>query len=120
MQVPKICNHCGKSFIAQTTVTRFCSHKCSQRNYKKRAKEAKIQKSLEDTMTQMVSPIQANVTSSSSQTSKDFLCINDISDLLGVSRWTIQRMVQRGQLSVKQVGRKKMMSRQQLESFFKQ
>ena len=82
MQVPKICNHCGKSFIAQTTVTRFCSHKCSQRNYKKRAKEAKIQKSLEDTMTQMVSPSQANVTSISSQTSKDFLCINDISDLL--------------------------------------
>ncbi|MBK9567755.1 MAG: helix-turn-helix domain-containing protein [Saprospiraceae bacterium] len=109
-----------ESHLSLKQVTRFCSHKCSQRNYKKESQRSKDSKSLEDTMTQMVSPSQAIVTSSSSQTSKDFLCINDISDLLGVSRWFIQRMVQRGQLTVKQAGRKKMMSRQQLESFFKQ
>jgi excisionase family DNA binding protein len=119
MQVPKICNHCGKSFVAQTTVTRFCSHQCSQRNYKKRAKEAKIQKSLGETMEQMVSPKMPDGNSNSHNTPKDFLCINDVSNLLGVSRWTIQRMVQRGDLTMKQVGRKKMMSRQQLETFFK-
>lgn len=117
IQVPKICQHCGQTFIAKTTVTKFCSHKCSQRNYKKRAKEAKVTATLEATTDQLVQKFQASTTSAENHT-KEFLSINEASDLLGVSRWTINRMVQRGDLTVKQVGRKKIMSRQQIDAFF--
>ena len=117
IQVPKICQHCGQTFIAKTTVTKFCSHKCSQRNYKKRAKEAKVSATLEATTGQLVQKFQTSTTSAANNT-KEFLSINEASDLLGVSRWTINRMVQRGDLTVKQVGRKKIMSRQQIDAFF--
>ncbi|MFN8429801.1 MAG: helix-turn-helix domain-containing protein [Spirosomataceae bacterium] len=117
IQVPKICQHCGQTFIAKTTVTKFCSHKCSSRNYKKRAKEAKVNATLEATTDQLIQKFQTSKTSSGNQ-SKEFLSINEVSDLLGVSRWTINRMVQRGDLTVKQVGRKKIMSRQQIDAFF--
>jgi excisionase family DNA binding protein len=116
ISVPKVCQHCGDAFFAKTTVTKFCSHKCSQRNYKKRAKDAKIKVSLEETHEQLVAKFQSLPTASNS--AKEFLSINEASDLLGVSRWTINRMVQRGQLSVKQVGRKKIMSRQQIDAYF--
>ena len=117
IQVPKICQHCGQTFIAKTTVTKFCSHKCSQRNYKKRAKEAKVSATLEATTEQLVQKFQTSTTSAANNT-KEFLSINEASDLLGVSRWTINRMVQRGDLTVMQVGRKKIMSRQQIDAFF--
>lgn len=117
IQVPKICQHCGQAFIAKTTVTKFCSHKCSQRNYKKRAKEAKVTATLEATTDQLVQKFQTATTSAANHT-KEFLSINEASDLLGVSRWTINRMVQRGDLTVKQVGRKKIMSSQQIDAFF--
>lgn len=117
IQVPKICRHCGQTFIAKTTVTKFCSHKCSQRNYKKRAKEAKVTATLEATTDQLVQKFQTSTTSTGNH-AKEFLSINEASELLGVSRWTINRMVQRGDLTVKQVGRKKIMSRQQIDAFF--
>lgn len=41
--VKRICEHCHQEFEAKTTTTRFCSLKCSNRNYKKRTSELKIQ-----------------------------------------------------------------------------
>ena len=117
IQVPKICQHCGQTFIAKTTVTKFCSHKCSQRNYKKRAKEAKVSATLEATTEQLVQKFQTSTTSAANNT-KEFLSINEASDLLGVSRWTIIGMVQRGDLTVKNVGRKTIMYRQQIDACF--
>lgn len=46
IQIPKKCQHCGKMFVARTTVTKFCGHSCASKNYKKGAKEDKIQEAL--------------------------------------------------------------------------
>ena len=66
----------------------FVAINAHRETYKKRAKE-KDSKNHWKTQWHRWFRLQANITSTSSQTSKDFLCINDISDLLGVSRWTI-------------------------------
>lgn len=116
MQVPKICQFCSKNFIAQTTVTKCCSDNCAKRLYKQKQREAKIEKAMLDTKEQILNTTIQHITILDKP--KEYLCINDISSLLGVSRWTIQRMVKRGDLSVKQVGRKKLLSRLQLEAFF--
>jgi excisionase family DNA binding protein len=47
------------------------------------------------------------------------MSINEISDLIGVSRWSIQRMLKRGEIPFKQFGRKKIINRQELEKLFK-
>lgn len=39
IKINRVCNFCNKDFIAKTTVTKYCSHKCTSASYKKRAKE---------------------------------------------------------------------------------
>ncbi|HBH06588.1 MAG TPA: DNA-binding protein, partial [Flavobacteriales bacterium] len=39
MRIPKICQECGSDFIAKTTVTQYCSDRCSKRAYKKRKRK---------------------------------------------------------------------------------
>lgn len=51
---------------------------------------------------------------------KDFLSIADASKLIGVSRWTIQRMIKRGQLTAVPFGRKHILARHQIENLFNQ
>ncbi len=43
MQVRKICQWCGKPFIAQKTTTCYCSHQCSNLGYKERIRERRRQ-----------------------------------------------------------------------------
>ena len=43
IRIEKICEWCGKQFTAQTTVTRFCSKRCSEHAYKERLRQQKIQ-----------------------------------------------------------------------------
>ena len=44
IEVKKVCQFCGKEFIAHKLSTRFCSHKCSQRSYKVRLRKQKLEK----------------------------------------------------------------------------
>ena len=41
MEVRKICQWCGKPFIAKKTTTCYCSHQCSNLGYKERIRERK-------------------------------------------------------------------------------
>ena len=43
MEVRKICQWCGKPFIAKKTTTCYCSHQCSNLGYKGRIRERKRQ-----------------------------------------------------------------------------
>jgi len=40
--VNRICEQCGKNFLAKTTVTRFCGIACNRRNYKQRIRRSKV------------------------------------------------------------------------------
>ena len=51
IKVERICEWCGKTFIAQTTVTRFCSKRCSERSYKERFRQKKMSVSNQETAT---------------------------------------------------------------------
>lgn len=42
LEFKRICQHCGKSFIAKKVSTKFCSLECGQRNYKVRERITKI------------------------------------------------------------------------------
>jgi len=53
IRIKKVCQHCGKLFIAKTTVTQFCSDDCAKKNYKKRQRGDKIQVSNQITSSQV-------------------------------------------------------------------
>ena len=118
IHIPKTCQFCSKAFIARTTVTKYCGNSCAKKAYKKRKRDEKIQSAIDDTKENLQSLQTINIITPQNLSQKEFLSITEVSELLGVSRWTIQRMVKRGQLTVKQIGRKKIMARNQIDNLF--
>ena len=118
MAIPKTCTYCGKAYIAKTTLTRYCSHTCNSRHYKQKVKEDKIQNSLIEQQQTMQSLQTLQTANSNSLTNKNYLCVQDAADLIGVSRWTINRMIKRGDLQTHKFGRKKIIERSQIDQLF--
>lgn len=54
IRIRKICEHCNEIFVAQKTVTKFCSLECARRNYKLRQKNKKVEESNVETKDKML------------------------------------------------------------------
>ena len=111
--IPKICEFCGKNFIAKTTVTRYCSHKCNQRHYKVRKREEKVQISLEapkkqKQLVQIPNPVG----------NKEYYSIKESAELIGISRWTIHRLIKKGAIQAAKFGRRTIIKRAEIEKLF--
>jgi excisionase family DNA binding protein len=119
LHIPKNCQYCGNLFTARTTTTRYCSHKCNSRHYKQVKREEKVKSALQETNRKRANP-KPEFSPTDTLSNKNFLSITDASKLIGVSRWTIQRMIKRGQLKAVPFGRKHILSRYQIENLFNQ
>ena len=42
IEIHKICEYCGKTFVAWKSTTRFCSKTCNSRDYKQRRREQRV------------------------------------------------------------------------------
>lgn len=111
--IPKVCEFCGKNFIAKTTVTRYCSHKCNQRHYKARKREEKVQKSLE---THELLKKVVHIPNSAGN--KEYYGIKESAELIGISRWTIQRLIKKGTIQAAKFGRRTIIKRADIEKLF--
>ena len=109
IRIKKTCQFCGKIFIAKTTVTKYCGDDCSKKGYKKRKREEKVLKA-------EIQEIER--TFDSNLGAKLFLNIKEITELLGVSRWTIYRMIKRGELKSKKFGRRVVIARKDIDNMF--
>lgn len=118
MAIPKTCSYCGKAYIAKTTLTSYCCLKCNSRHWKQKAKEEKIQNSLIGQQQIMKSLPTLPNGNPSSLANKTYLCVQDVAELIGVSRWTINRMIKRGELQIHKFGRKKIIERSQIDKLF--
>ena len=128
IKIPKFCQHCGQAFVAQTTTTRFCGHKCASRAYKQRKREEKVQTTLTDQIKSVTSANSENLQSLQSLPiktgnflnlrDKEFLSVQETAILLGASRWTIQRMIQREELKAGKLGRRTIIPRSEIDNLF--
>lgn len=114
--VPKVCEFCGKDFIAKTTVTRFCHQKCAARAYKKRQRDAKVAKALEGTNKQkLLSLTDLNLEVIKQ---KDFLSIKEAYTLLGVSERTFYRLMKSKTIQAKKLGNRTIIKRSDIDKLF--
>lgn len=97
IKIERICGFCGDSFTAKTTVTQFCSHKCSSRAYKARKRTEKIN-------TSNTTTYQARVKTEVNISNKEYLSIADVCRLLGVARQTVYNLINRGELEMGKFG----------------
>jgi excisionase family DNA binding protein len=121
IRIKKVCQHCKQSFIARTTVTKFCSLICSQRNYKKRMKESKITKAILEANEQIAARYDAVLPNCLSpkeeKLKKDWLNIQDVAELFGVGKRTLFRLVKNEKLPKLKIGRRLIFNKEQVLNY---
>ncbi len=112
IEVQRICQHCEQEFTARTTVTRFCSDKCSKAAYKARKRAEKVQKSNSETKQIKTKPIEE-------LKAKEFLTVTDVSRLIGCSRQNVYKLINAGKLKATNILEKKtIVQRHDLDKLF--
>lgn len=109
IKIERICEWCGNRFMAQTTVTRFCSKRCSEHSYKERMRQKKMALSNMETS-------QCNLDRKSKD--KDFLTPTETAQYLGVGRTYIYDCINGGKIKVTRIGRKTLISKADIQSMF--
>ena len=96
-RILKICEYCGKSFYASKSTTRYCSKQCNSYAYKAARREEKVK------MAETMSHRKASEKSMSEILMKEYLTIQEVAILLGLSRQTIYNMVYSGKLRASKI-----------------
>jgi excisionase family DNA binding protein len=109
IKVQRICKHCGNEFTARTTVTLYCSLRCSSLAYKARKRAVKVEESNKETQRIKTQPIEQ-------LKAKAFLSIAETCKLIGISRSTVHRMISKGELSKGNAGKRVIIKRTDLEN----
>ncbi len=91
-RITKVCEYCEAIFTAQKSTTKYCSHTCASRAYKKRKKIDKLEASEREiaikTEDRRLDIIKENI----------FLTVAQTALLLGVSRQSVYNMINGGLL----------------------
>ena len=110
MEVRKICQWCGKPFIAKKTTTCYCSHQCSNLGYKERVRERKLELKK---MQELLQPKQASE-------GQDFFSFAQAAKLMGVTRQYIYKLVKENKLRASRIsGKKSLIRRADIELMLK-
>ncbi len=108
IKVQRICQHCGNEFAARTTTTLYCSKKCNAAFYKAQIRTGKVEVSNKETQRIKTQPIEE-------LKAKAFLSIAETCKLIGISRRTVYRMIERGELITGKAGKRTIIRRSDLE-----
>jgi len=113
IEIIRICQYCGKEFIAKTTVTKYCSHTCNKKAYKAELKTKNIEKS--NINTQLFKESSMDIINSSA-----FLTVKESACLFKCSKQMIYDLVNSGRLkSIKLSVRNTRISRIEIDNLFK-
>jgi excisionase family DNA binding protein len=99
IEVQRICQHCGKEFTAQTTVTRFCSTRCASAAYKQKVRVAKIETSHKETQRIKNQPIEE-------LKAKEFLMVREVAQLLNCSVRSVYYYIECGTIKAANLGQR--------------
>jgi excisionase family DNA binding protein len=111
IKITRICQFCGAEFTARTTVTKYCSHPCASSAYKQRTRNQNMEKSAAETV-KIISVKQTEIQA------KEFLTINEASELLNVSRWTISCAIAAERLKTVRMGKRVIIRRKDIDELF--
>ncbi len=123
IRIKRVCQHCDKTFTAKTTVTKFCSDDCAKRNYKKRQKEEKVTKAILTSNQDIQSKHFQSASKLKEQPAvetlqKDYVNVQEMSDLLGVAERTLFRLLKNPDIPRLKIGRKLLFNKQRVFEYF--
>ena len=112
IEITRVCEHCKQDFVAKTTSTRFCTHKCNNAAYKLRLKEVKMNQSNVETAKIKITPVLETMM-------KAYYTIDDLSQIFGMSKRTFYRILERGELPSAKLGGKTFVKKEAIDDLFK-
>lgn len=88
MEVKRICQWCGKPFMAKKTTTNYCSPQCSKSGYKHRMKERRMEMREFQEMMEVKNKLE----------SQEYFTFSQAARLMGVSRQYVYKLVKEDKL----------------------
>ncbi len=114
IEVQRICQHCGNEFTARTTVTKYCSHRCSRAAYKARIRAEKVDSSNKETERIITRPIEQ-------VKAKEYLTVQDVATLLNCSVRSVYYFIENGTINATNLGQRlTRVKRSELDKVFEQ
>jgi excisionase family DNA binding protein len=111
IRIKRVCQHCGKDFIAKTTSTQYCGDNCAKRAYKVRKRTEKIEASNKETAG---SKSNLDVIKQ-----KEFLTVRDASVLLNCSIRAIYYFIENKDIKATNLSeRKTLIKRSEIDKLF--
>jgi len=110
IRITKCCVYCGQEFTAKTIRTRYCSHTCNQRGYKKTEREKKICAAKERIRVEPLN-LRQNRANWEELTSKPYLTVSEACLVLNVRAETLRRWIKAGIVRTSRVGKKHLIDR---------
>lgn len=89
----KQCEECSGMFETQRRTTKFCSHKCNQKNYKRR-KRLELVSEVEKEQQKTISKPKVRTVNFDLIREKEFLTVKEVAFLFECSKNTIYRMIE--------------------------
>ena len=114
IEILKICECCGKTFVAHKSTTRYCSHKCNSKAYKNDKREYK----LTAISYNMAKDIERISNQYEKIKDKEFLSVSETAFLLSVGRTTVYRYLHEGSFKAVQIGNKTFIRRSDIDEKF--
>ena len=88
IEIHKVCEYCGKAFVAWKSTTRFCSKTCNSRAYKQAKREQRVAAIENETSTRPIEKIK----------DKTILSPKEVAFLLGLSTRNVYYLIDKGLL----------------------
>lgn len=113
ISIPRTCVYCANIFTAQTTVTRFCSHKCNNAFLKQQEREKRLTESALDTEQQFIkSKIDLL------EKGKEAFKVRSVANILDATPKAVYAMIRNGRIRATNLSvRNTRISRDELISF---
>lgn len=127
IRVEKLCQYCGETFIAKTSVTQYCSDKCAKIAYKRRKRDEKIRLAPKaKDLSKLHGPDKIWLGKKREQNleplalikNRNYFSLSQTSTLLGISERTLFRMIKRGQVSTTKIGGRTLIKKTELLPYF--
>jgi excisionase family DNA binding protein len=111
IRITRICEDCGQEFTAKTVKTRYCSHACNRKGYKKIERNKKLDAVKASIRVEYLS-LKHDPVNWDELTRRPYLTVSEVCLLLNVRAETLRRWIKNGIIRTNRVGKKHMISRE--------
>ena len=110
LQIPKVCQWCGKDFIARTTQTAYCCKRCAEHAYKERKRKEKIERCQDE--------VRRVKSGESEISNKDFITPREAAVYVGLCYKTFYTYINNGTIKAWKLNRKTLIKRSDIDALF--